>query len=122
MAEALAAETPQRALERPPLAAHDMRAELAVRRVAVAFLADPLGEVEHDRHRQHVVLPGKRDQRLARLLLDVGRVDHGQPPGGQPLAGDVVQRVERVAGRRLVVLVVGDEPAEEVRGERSRSA
>ena len=56
---------------------------------------------------------------------DVRRVDDGQPAGGEPLAGDVVQDVEGVPAGRLVVLVVGDETAAEVAGEhleRARSA
>ena len=73
-----------------------------------------LGQVEHDRDRQHVVLAGQRDQRLAGLGLHVGGVDDGQPPARQPLAGDEVQHLERVVGRGLVVLVVGDQAAAEV--------
>ena len=46
------------------------------------------------------------DQRLARLRLHVGGVDDRQAAGGQTLGGDEVQRLEGVAGRRLVVLVV----------------
>ena len=53
----------------------------------------------------------------AGVALHVGRVDDGQPAGGEPLAGDVVQHVEGVGGRRLVVLVVGDQAAAEVAGE-----
>ena len=57
------------------LAADDVRAEVPVGPLAVALLADPLRQVEDDRDRQAVVLPGQRDQRLAGLGLDVGRVD-----------------------------------------------
>ena len=48
-------------------------------------------------------------------LLDVGGVDHRQPPAPQPPAGDLVQDGERVLGRALVVRVVGHQPAAEVR-------
>jgi hypothetical protein len=51
---------------------------------------------------------GQRDECGPRVLLDVGGVDDGEPPGGEPLAGDVVQRLERLGGDRLVVLVVGE--------------
>jgi hypothetical protein len=73
----------------------------------VALGGHPLGHVQHDRDRQHVVVLGDPQQRLARLGLHVGRVDDGQQPAPQPLADDVVQQVERVAGGGLVVLVVG---------------
>ena len=39
-----------------------------------------LGGVEHDRDREQVVLARDPQQRGARLALDVGGVDHGQPP------------------------------------------
>ncbi len=99
------------------LPAQDVRAEVAVGPAGVAVRADPLGQVEHDGDRQHVVLAGQRDELLARLRLDVRGVHDGQPAGGESLAGDVIQHVEGVAGRRLVVLVVGDQPAAEVAAE-----
>jgi hypothetical protein len=74
-----------------------------------------LRQVEDDRDRQHVVLAGQVDQLAARFRLHVGRVDDGQPPAGQALAHDVVQQLERVRGGGLVVLVVGDQAAAEVR-------
>ena len=60
-------------------------------------LADRSGRFEHDGHRQAVVLAGQLDQRLAGLGLHVGGVDDRQPPQRQPLAGDEVQHLERVA-------------------------
>ena len=75
-------------------------------RPAVALLTDPLGQVEHDRHRQAVVLPGQFHQRLAGLGLDVGGVNHREPPQGQPLPGDEPEHLEGVVRDRLVVLVV----------------
>ncbi len=86
VAEALAPETLDRALEVQPLAAQDVRPELAVGPLPVALLADPLRDVEHDRDRQHVVLARERDERLPRVLLDVRGVDDRQPAGGEPLA------------------------------------
>ena len=83
----------------------------------VPLLADPLGQVEHDGHRQAVVLPGQLDQRLAGLGLDVGGVDHRQPPQGQPLAGDEVQHLEGILRDGLIVLVVADHPPAGVRRE-----
>ena len=71
-------EAAQRAAQLAALVADDVRAEVAVRPRAVALLADALGQVEHDRDRQHVVLARQRDERLARLGLHVRRVDDGQ--------------------------------------------
>ena len=44
------------------------------------------GRFKHDGHGQAVILPRQLHQRLARLRLHVGRVDHGQLARGQPLA------------------------------------
>nr|BFE54005.1 hypothetical protein GCM10017745_74320 [Saccharothrix mutabilis subsp. capreolus] len=115
--EALLAEELQRLAQRGPVPAHDVRAEVAVRPGRVARQAHLFGQVEHDRHRQHVVLARDLHQLRAVGPLHVGRVHHGGPPGGEPLARHVVQHVERVAGGRLVVLVVGHQAAEVVAGQ-----
>ena len=96
------------------LLAQHMRPEAPVRPARVARRAGGLGQVQDDRHRQHVMLPGQLDERLARARLDAGRVDNGQPPGRQPLARDEVQHVEGVGGGGLVAAVVADQPAAEV--------
>src|SRR3712207_8039953 len=64
----------------------------------------PIWEVEHDRDREQIVLAGESDQRLARLALDVGRVDHRESPGCEPARRDEVQDRERILRRGLVVL------------------
>ena len=79
-------------------------------RLAVALLAELLWEVEHNRHRQAMVLSGQFHQRLASLGLDVGGVDHREPPQGQPLPGDEPEHLERLVRDRLVVLVVRTMP------------
>ena len=96
------------------LVADDVRAELAVGPLLVARLADRLVDLEHDRDDRHVVLLRDPQERRAGGGLDVRGVDDRETPGGEPLAQDRVQQVERLAGRRLVVLVVGHEPAAEV--------
>jgi hypothetical protein len=92
----------------------DVRAERAIGRDPIPFLADALGQVEHDRDRQAVVLPRQSHQRLAGGLLDVRRVDDGEAPRRQALRRDQVQHLEGVGRSRLVVLVVGHEAAAEV--------
>ena len=83
-------------------------------RLAFRAPADALRHVEHDRGRQHVVVARQRDQRAARVDLHVGRVHDGQPARRQALADDEVEQLERVGGRGLVVLVVGDQAPAEV--------
>ena len=115
--EALALQVPQRALELRALAPDHVRAEVPVRAAGVARRADLARQVEHDGDREQVVLADDLHQRLARLALDVGGVDDGQPPTAQPPAGDLVQDGERVLARALVVRVVGHQAATEVRGD-----
>jgi hypothetical protein len=49
--------------------------------------------------------------------LHIGRVNHGEQALAQPLASHVFERLEGSRGGRLVILVVGDEAAEEVARE-----
>ena len=60
-------------------------------------------------------ISGERNERLARLRLDVRRIDNRQLCAGQPPGGHEVQRRKRVVGRRLIVLGVRDERAESIR-------
>ena len=113
--EPLFAQVFERAAELFALAADYMRSEGPVGPVAVAVLAEPLRQIEDDRRCQHVVLACQRDQRLPGLRLHVRRIDHGQPSRRQSLRSDELQHLERVLGSRLIVLVVGDKTAEEIR-------
>ena len=61
-----------------------------------------------------VELSRQRDQRLARLGLHVGGIDDREQAAREPLRRDEVQHLEGVTGRRLVVLVVGDQAAARV--------
>ncbi len=88
------------------LAADDMSAEISFWTGGVTGGAYLARDIQHDRHREHVMGPGEFDELLPRFGLHVRGVHHGQPPGGQSLARDVVQHVECVTGRGLVVLVV----------------
>ena len=115
MPEALASEPAQRTMQLAPLIADDVRTEVAVRPRSIAFVADALGQIQDDGHRQDVVFARKRDERLARLGLDVGRVDDGELPTRQPSRRHEVQGGKGVVGRRLVVLVVRHERAEAIR-------
>lgn len=118
LAEALALQSAQRTAQLAPVALDDVAGHVrAVGPLRVAREADLLGQVEHDGDGQHVVLPGQLNELLAALGLHVGGVDDGEPSGREALARDVVQDVEGVTARALIVLVVGDEAAAEVRGD-----
>jgi hypothetical protein len=116
-AEPLALQAFQATAQLIALPADDVRAEVAIGAGGVPRYADALGHVEHDRDGQHVMLTGQCDELAACVGLHVGGVDDAEPPGGQPLTDDVVQHVERIRGRRLVVLVVGDQTTAEVGGD-----
>jgi len=114
--EALAPEPPKRAAQLGGLAPHDVRAEGAVIAPGVALDADLWRDVEHDRGGEHVVVLGQADQLASSLGLHARRVDDRKPASLEALAGDEVKHLERSRRRGLVVLVVADEPAAEVRG------
>ena len=71
-------------MERLALAAEDLRAELPIRAAGIALFTDRLGDVEGDRHWEHVVAPGELDERPPRLGLDIRGVDDREQPARQP--------------------------------------
>ncbi len=116
-AEAFRLQVAERTSQLPGLLRYHVRSEGTIGARAVAFLAQLHGHVEYDGNREHVVLARERDERLPRLGLHVGGVDHGEEAAFESLRDDVVQQLERRTGGRLVVLVVGYESAAVVRGE-----
>ncbi len=56
------------------------------------------------------------------MRLHIGGVHDAETSGTQPLGGNIVQHVERVAGCGLVVFVVGDHRPERVTGQYLRGA
>lgn len=118
LAEPLALQPLEGATQFAPVAGDDAAVDPgAVGAGGVPLGADLLGQVQDDGDGQHVVAARQVDQLTAALALDAGGVDDGEPSGGQPLAGDVVEHVEGVGAGALVVLVVGDQAAAEVGGE-----
>src|SRR3972149_7792214 len=65
--ETLSFETPQRASKLRTLLGDDVRAELAIIPAPVSLVANGCGKVQHNAHRQTVILSGKLDQRPACL-------------------------------------------------------
>src|SRR5215471_7916081 len=97
------------------LTADNVCAEVAIGSGSVTCHAHLFWYIEDDRGWQHVVLTCQRDQCLARIALHIGRIDDRQPTSLQPLANDVMQQIERLDCGGLVVLVVRDQAAAEVR-------
>jgi hypothetical protein len=94
--------------------------EGSVGAVAVAFLTGLFWRVHHDGDRKAVILAGVLDQALPIFGTNIGRVDNGQLAAGEPLFEYVVKRVECIVRSCLVILVVADEPAEEIRRKHLR--
>ena len=117
VAEALAAQPAQRVAQVGGLPAYHMGAKVAVRARGIPIVADALGDIEDDGHRQAVVAARKLHKRAARSMLHVGGVDHSQPAGGESLRGDVVEDLEGVVRSGLVVFVIRDKGAAEVGGD-----
>ncbi len=113
--ESLPAQAAQATAQLGLLLTQDMTSERTVRAGRVTRDAGRLGNIEDDRHGEHVMPPGQLDERLARARLDIGGIGDREPAGGQPLARDEMQHLEGVAGGRLVILVVADQPAAEIR-------
>ncbi len=61
LAEALLAQVPERSTQLVALALHHRVGEVAVRAGGVAVQTDPLREVHHHGHRQHIVSASERD-------------------------------------------------------------
>src|SRR6266511_3141495 len=117
LTEALPAEALQAPTQLASLIADDMGTEIPLWPVAIPVLTEALREVENNRDRKEVVFAGKGDQGRPVLALDARRVDDGQTAGLHSLSGDEVEQLEGVFRRRLIVLVVGDKAAAEVRGD-----
>ncbi len=67
-----------------------LRADLPAVALPVVVLAYVLGQIEDDGCGQVVIALGHGEELLARLGLEVGRIDDGEPPAGQPfLRGQV---------------------------------
>jgi hypothetical protein len=62
-------------------------------------VADALRQIEDDRDRENVILASECDERLARLWLDVGRIDYRQLCAGQSPRGHEMQCRKRIVRR-----------------------
>lgn len=108
------AQATQRSAQLAVLLMYHVGTEVSVGPGGVAGHAHRFRYVEHDRHRQHVVRAGQRNQMFPSVSLHVGGVDDGQPACLQAFARDEVQHLESGVGGRLVRLIVGDQSPAEV--------
>ena len=115
MAEAFPSKATKGPAKLRVLLANDVGAEVSLFPSAVAVLAEPFGQVQHDGDGEAMVLAGKLDQRLAGFGLHVRGVDDNQPAQGQALGGDVMQKRKGFVRDRLIVLVVADHATAGVR-------
>ena len=90
------------------LAANGMSATSTIHPGTVALLTNVFRQIEDDRHWQGMVLAGQSDQRLSRLRLHVRGVDDRQSASCEPFRGDIVQNLESIICRVLIVLVIAD--------------
>jgi hypothetical protein len=111
VAEPLAFQAAQGTMKLLGLLANNVRSESAIRARLVAVMRDAFGHVKNNGHRQAVKFARERNQRLARLGLDVRGVHDGKFPGRETFAGDEVENLEGVGCRPLVVFVIGHERA-----------
>ena len=75
--EAFAFEIADRTSQLLTLLANDVRAEVAIRALAIAILSEAIGQVEHERDGKDVIVACELNERLACFWLDVGGVDDG---------------------------------------------
>jgi hypothetical protein len=80
--------------------------KIAIGAVTISILANSLREIENNRHWYDVIFPRQSDEGLARLDLNIGRINNGEFSRLEPLGGDKVQDLKSCVGRRLIVLIV----------------
>src|SRR5262245_26844825 len=117
MAKPFTLEMAQRAPQLLALVADDVRPKGALRTLAVALLTELLGQVEHDGYWQTVILTRQRYERLARLRLDIRGIHDREAPSRQALGSDEAQDFKGVPGSCLVVFIIRDQAAADIRRE-----
>src|SRR6266550_669432 len=116
VSEAFALQEPLRSTHLVALPMDDILPDGAVGSLLVPIDHDSLRHVEDDANDEAVVPLGEFDQRLARLRLDIRRIDDGQAAALQPLRGDQMQHLEGRGGRILRILIIRHQRATEVGG------
>ena len=115
MAESFALQSPQGPPQLLRLVPDHMWSEVSIGTASIALLAQLLREIEDKRDRQNMKFARQFDKRFARVRLNIGRIDYRESAPRQPLPRDEMQNLERITGGRLIVLIVGNQAAAEVR-------
>ena len=97
-----------------------MGAEVPIGAFPVALVTHVFGQMQHDRHRQAMVLAGAVPPGAPSLFLHVGGIDNGQPASRKAFGGDEMQQVKGIGGGRLIVLVITNQTSAEVGREHFR--
>src|SRR5882724_1944313 len=85
-----------------------VRSKVAISAPLVSILAKSLREIEYNSDRYYVIFSRQSDQRLTRLHLNIGRVNHRELPSLEPLGSDKVQGLKGCVRCRLIILIVGN--------------
>src|SRR6266852_2003595 len=121
-AESFSLKISKRTMQLLRLLANHMWPKISIRPAAIALLTKLFRQIEDDCNRDTVVLPGEFDNRLTRLGLDIRRIDHHEFSRRQTLPGNEVQNLESILRRRLVILVIRNQPAAEIRRQNLRGS
>src|ERR1700719_3225195 len=121
-AESFSLKISQRTMQLLRLLANNMRPKISIGSAAIALLTKLFRQIEDDCYRDTVVLPGEFHNRLTRLGLDIRRIDHDEFSRCQTLPGNEVQNLEGILRRRLVILIIRNQPTTEIRRQNLRGA
>src|SRR5690348_6787396 len=94
-----------------------MRAKIAIWPLAIALVAQLLGQIEDNCYEQAVILSCQGKQWLTRIGLHIRGIGDGQFASSKAFARDKVQYIKGIIGGMLIVLIVRDQPSAIIRGK-----
>jgi hypothetical protein len=115
VSETLALQTRQRSAKLLDLLPYDVWSELPIRPRLISLMAKLRRRLENNRDGEVVIPLGERRQRASCFGLYVGSIDDRKKAGGQSFRRHRVQDFECIVGGSLVVLVVANQTAKEIR-------
>src|SRR5258708_5919500 len=119
-AESFSFKISHRAVQLLRLLANYMLPEISIGPAAIAFLTKLFWQVEYDCNWDAVVLPGKLDNRLSCLGLNIRGINHDKFCRRESFRSDVMKNFKRIFRGSLVVFVVRNESPAEIRRENFR--
>jgi hypothetical protein len=99
-AKTLAFQVPQTASQLLRLLAHYVWSESPIRPIPVSLVAKLFRQIKYNRHRNAMILPSQRNDRLARFGLHVRSVDDNQLACRQPFRRYKIENIERIVRGR----------------------